>query len=80
MRTQEVNNRNKVNGQKTRQFYLVVRQCLLHVCGDLLQSWVALNTSQVIQRSNMSTTIFFRISNHVCEESPRVGVSHALHK
>jgi hypothetical protein len=31
MRTQEDDNLNKVNGQETHQFYLVVSQCLLHV-------------------------------------------------
>jgi hypothetical protein len=31
-------------------------------CGDLLRSRVALNTSQVIQRSNLSATIVFLIS------------------
>jgi hypothetical protein len=31
-------------------------------CGDLLRSNVALNPSQVIQRSNLSATIFFLIS------------------
>jgi hypothetical protein len=28
-------------------------------CGDLLRSRIALNPSQVIQRSNLSTTVFF---------------------
>jgi hypothetical protein len=32
-------------------------------CGDLLRSTVALNPSQVIQRSNLSTTLFFLISS-----------------
>jgi hypothetical protein len=32
-------------------------------CGDLLWSRVELNPSQVIQRSNLSTTVFFLISN-----------------
>jgi hypothetical protein len=49
-------------------------------CGDLLRSRVALNPSQVIQRSNLSTTIVFLISIPGCEESPQIGVSHALHK
>jgi hypothetical protein len=31
-------------------------------CGDLLRSRVALNPSQVIQRSNLSATVFFLIS------------------
>jgi hypothetical protein len=47
---------------------------------DLLQSRVALNPSQVIQISNLSATIFFLISQHVCEDSVQVGISHALHK
>jgi hypothetical protein len=49
-------------------------------CGDLLWSMVALNPSQVIQKPNLSATVFFLISQPVCEESPQVGVSHALHK
>jgi hypothetical protein len=80
MRTQEDNNRNKVNAQETRRFYLVVRPMPTPRCGDLLQSRVALNLSQVIQRSNLSTTIFFLVSNPFCKESPQVVVSHALHK
>jgi hypothetical protein len=39
-------------------------------CGDLLWSKVALNPSQVIQRSNLSATVFFLISQPVYEESP----------
>jgi hypothetical protein len=46
-------------------------------CGDLLWSRVALNPSQVIQRSNLSTMILFLISIPGCEESPQIGVSHA---
>jgi hypothetical protein len=80
MRNQKDNNRNKVSGQQTQRFYPVVRAMPTPRCGDLLGSRVALNPSQVIQRSNLSTTIFFLISNHVCEESPQVGVYHALHK
>jgi hypothetical protein len=49
-------------------------------CGDLLWLMVALNPSQVIQRSNLSATIVFHISMSYCEESPQIGVSHALHK
>jgi hypothetical protein len=48
-------------------------------CGDLLWSMVALNPSQVIQRSNLSATDVFLISMSCCEESPQIGVSHALH-
>jgi hypothetical protein len=32
-------------------------------CGGLLQSRIALNPSQVIQRSNLSTTAFFIFSS-----------------
>jgi hypothetical protein len=32
---------------------------------------VALNPSQVIQRSNLNTTVFFLISNPLSEESPQ---------
>jgi hypothetical protein len=49
-------------------------------CGDLLRSRVALNPSQVIQRSNLSVMVFFLISQLVCVEYPQVGVSHALQK
>jgi hypothetical protein len=55
MRTQENHNRNKVNRQYKRWFYLVVRPMPTPHCGDLLRSRVALNPSQVIQRSNLST-------------------------
>jgi hypothetical protein len=80
MRSQKDNNRNKVNGQGTRRFYLVVRPMPTPRCGDLLRSRVALNPSQVIQRSNLSTTVFFLISNPICENFSQVGVSHTLHK
>jgi hypothetical protein len=80
MRPLEDNNRNKVNRQKTRRFCLVVRPMPTPRCGDLLRLRVALNPSQVIQRQNLSSTVFFLISNPICEESPQVGVSHALHK
>jgi hypothetical protein len=49
MRTQEDNNRNKVNGQEARRFYPVVWPMPTPRCGDLLRSRVALNPSQVIQ-------------------------------
>jgi hypothetical protein len=49
-------------------------------CGDLLWTRLALNLSQVIQRSNLSAKVFFLISQPICEQSPQVGVSHALHK
>jgi hypothetical protein len=45
----------------------------------VVRSRVALNPSQVIQRSNLSTTVFLLISSSFYEESPQVGVSHALH-
>jgi hypothetical protein len=46
-------------------------------CGDLLRSRIALNPSQVIQRSTLSTTVFFLIEDaSLCEESPQVGASH----
>jgi hypothetical protein len=48
MRTQEDDNHNKVNGQETRRFYLVVRPMPTPRCGDVLRSRVALNPSQVI--------------------------------
>jgi hypothetical protein len=80
MRTREANNRNKINRQETRRFYPVVRPMLTPRYGGLLRSRVALNPSRVIQRSNLSTTVFFLILNPGCEESPQVGASHALHK
>jgi hypothetical protein len=45
MRTQEDDNRNKVNRQETRRFYPVVRPMPISRCGDLLRSRVALNPS-----------------------------------
>jgi hypothetical protein len=80
MRTQEVNNCNKLIAQETRRFYPMVRPMPTPCCSDLLRSRFGLNPSQVIQRSNLSTTLFFLISNPLCEESLQVGVSHALHK
>jgi hypothetical protein len=69
MRTQEDNNCNKVNGQEARWFYPVIRPMPTPRCGDLLLSTIALNPSQVIQRSNLSTTVVFLITNLGCEES-----------
>jgi hypothetical protein len=43
--------------------------------GDLLRSRIALNLSQVIQRSNLSTMVFF-FKYSLCEEYPQFGVSH----
>jgi hypothetical protein len=40
----------------------VVRSIPTPRCGDLLRSRIALNLSQVIQRSNLSITIFFFFS------------------
>jgi hypothetical protein len=79
MRTQEDDNRNKVNGQETHRFYPMVGHIPTPRCGELLRSRVSLNPSQVIQRSNLSTTIVFLISIPGCEESPQIRVSHALH-
>jgi hypothetical protein len=58
----------------------VVRPMSTPRCGDLLWSRVALNPSQVIQRSNLSAIIVFLKSISRCEESLQIGVSHALHK
>jgi hypothetical protein len=44
---------------ETRWFYLVVRPMPTPHCGDLLWSRIAINPSQVIQWSTLSTTIFF---------------------
>jgi hypothetical protein len=45
--------------------------------GDLLRSRIALNPSQVIQGSTLSTMVFFLIVDvSLCEESPQVGASH----
>jgi hypothetical protein len=79
MRNQTINNHNKVNAQETRQFYPVVRSMPTPRCGDLLRPRVALNPSQVIKRSNLSTTLFFLTSNPFCEEYPQARVSHTLH-
>jgi hypothetical protein len=46
-------------------------------CGDLLWSRIALNPSQVIQRSNLSTIVFVPFLKYsLCEESPQVGAYH----
>jgi hypothetical protein len=58
----EDDDHNKVK-HKRQRFYPVVRPMPTSHCGDLLRSRVALNPSQVIQRSNLSTTIFFLISS-----------------
>jgi hypothetical protein len=60
--------------------FTVVRPMPTPCCGDLLWPRVALNLSQVIHRSNLSATVVFLISISCCEESPQIGVSHALHK
>jgi hypothetical protein len=55
-------------------FYPVVRPMPTPRCGDLLWSRIALNPSQVIQWSTLSTTVFFLSSFFpICEESPQVG-------
>jgi hypothetical protein len=58
----------------------VVQPMTTPCCGDLLWSRVALNPSQVIQRSNLSTIVVFLMSISLCEESPKNRVSHTLHK
>jgi hypothetical protein len=40
-------------------FYPMVRLMPTPCCGDLLRLRIALNPSQVIQRSSLSTTVFF---------------------
>jgi hypothetical protein len=60
MRTQEDNNRNKVETRDPMIFIVVQLMPALR-CGDLLRSRVALNPSQVIQRSNLSTMYVFLI-------------------
>jgi hypothetical protein len=59
--------------------FTMVRPMPTSRCGNLLWSSVALNPSQVIQRSNLSATDIFLMSKSRCEESPQIGVSHALH-
>jgi hypothetical protein len=61
MKTQEDNYRNKEKGHETTIF-TVVRLMPTPCCGDLLWSSVALNPSQVIQRSNLSATYVFLIT------------------
>jgi hypothetical protein len=58
--------------------FTVVRLMATPRCGDLLWSRVALNPSQVIQRSNLSATDIFLIPKSRCEESPQIRVSHTL--
>jgi hypothetical protein len=52
--------------------FTVARSMPTPRCGDLLWSRVALNPSQVIQRSNLSVTYIFLISKSRCEESPQL--------
>jgi hypothetical protein len=67
----------KKDVQVTRRFYPVVWPMPTPRCGDLLRSRIALNPSQVVQRSNLSTTVFFLLSSvSLCEESPQVGASY----
>ena len=60
-------------------FIMWFDQCLLHVVVMPLVKG-STQPSQVIQRSNLSITVVFLISVLGCEESPQIGVSHALHK
>jgi hypothetical protein len=53
----------KKDAQVTWWFYPVVRPMSTPRCGDLLRSRIAPNPSQVIQRSNLSTTDFFLLSS-----------------
>jgi hypothetical protein len=48
-------------------------------CGDLFWSRVALNLSQVIQRSNFECHGILPYIKPICEESPQLEVSHTLH-
>jgi hypothetical protein len=59
--------------------FTVVRPMPTPCYGDFLWSNVALNPSQVIQRSNLSATISTLYQESRCMESPQIGVSHALH-
>lgn len=59
--------------------FAMVRRWPTPRCGDLLWSRIALNLSQVIQISNLSFTGAFLILLCLCEKSPQIGVSHALH-
>jgi hypothetical protein len=53
-------------------------QCLPQRSGVLLRARVAINSSQVIQISNLSATVSSLHHNPICEESPQIGVSHSL--
>jgi hypothetical protein len=52
-----------------------IRPMPTQFCGDLLWSRVALNPSQVIQRSNLSAKVVFLIPISRCEESTNWSVS-----
>jgi hypothetical protein len=56
----------------------LVRSMPTPYCGDLLWSRVALNPSQVLQRSNLSATYVFLISNPFARNLHKFGVSHSL--
>jgi hypothetical protein len=60
--------------------FTVVRPMPTPRYGDLLWSSVALNPSQMIQRSNLSSTNIFLIPKSRGEKSPQIGVSYVLHK
>ena len=51
-----------------KAIFTMVRPMPTECCGDLLWSRVALNPSQVIQRSNLSATYVFIISISLCED------------
>jgi hypothetical protein len=56
-------------------FILWFGQCLLHIVVTSFGQWlhIALNPSQVIQRSNLSTTLFFLMSNPFVRNLHRFG-------
>jgi hypothetical protein len=54
-----------------------IRQILSRGFGQWMR--VAVNPSQVIQRSNLSITVLPYTQYPICEKSPQVRVSNALH-
>jgi hypothetical protein len=78
----EDNNRNRVNAQEARWFYPVVRPMPTPHCGDLLRSMVAHCTQPLSSdpKIKLEYHVVLPYVKSLCEESPQVWVSHALHK
>jgi hypothetical protein len=72
-------NRGKVKGQETQQFFLWFGQSLLHVVATSFGQGLH---STPLKWSKDQTWVprILTYINLVYEETPQIGVSHALHK